>query len=66
MKLAEVQAARNRIAGYILRTPLVTSEAGTERAGIPVFLKLESLQRTGAFKVRGALSKVTSLTAEER
>ena len=64
--LADVKAARERIAKDIIRTPLVLSEAASERAGTPVHLKLENLQRTGAFKVRGALSKVTSLTPEER
>ena len=64
--LADAKAARERIAKDIIRTPLVLSEAASERAGTPVHLKLENLQRTGAFKVRGALSKVTSLTPEER
>ena len=64
--LQDVKAARERIAAEIIRTPLVLSEAASERAGGPVYLKLESLQRTGAFKVRGALNKLTTLTAEER
>ncbi len=64
--LADVKAARKRIAGGIIRTPLVLSEAASERAGRAVYLKLENLQRTGAFKVRGALSKVTSLRPKER
>ncbi len=64
--LDDVRAAQNRIAGEIIRTPLVLSEAASDQAGVPVHLKLENLQRTGSFKVRGALSKVTSLTPEER
>ena len=60
VSLADVQAARGRIAKELIRTPLVLSDAASERAGRPVYLKLENLQRTGAFKVRGALSKVTS------
>jgi threonine dehydratase len=64
--LADVIAARERIANEIVRTPLVISEGASRRAGAPVYLKLENLQRTGTFKVRGALSKVTSLTPEER
>ncbi|MGO8789486.1 MAG: threonine/serine dehydratase [Terriglobia bacterium] len=64
--LADVRAARERIANEIIRTPLVFSEAASRRAGGQVYLKLENLQRTGTFKVRGALSKVTSLTPEER
>lgn len=64
--LADVEAARGRIAREIIRTPLVLSDECSESAGSPVYLKLESLQRTGAFKVRGALAKVSSLTNEER
>jgi threonine dehydratase len=64
--LDNVRAAKNRIASEIIRTPLVLSEGASEQAGVPVYLKLESLQRTGSFKTRGALSKVTSLTSEER
>jgi threonine dehydratase len=64
--LADIKAARKRIAEGIIRTPLVLSEAASERAGRPVYLKLENLQRTGAFKVRGALSKVTSLSPAAR
>ncbi len=66
VSLADVKAARARIGEGVIRTPLILSEAASERAGRPVYLKLENLQRTGAFKVRGALSKVTSLTPEER
>src|SRR6516225_7803807 len=66
VSLADVQRARQRIAKELIRTPLVLSDAASERAGRPVYLKLENLQRTGAFKVRGALSKVTSFAPEER
>jgi len=64
--LEDVRSAQSRIAAEIIRTPLVLSEAASERAGTPVYLKLENLQRTGTFKVRGALSKVTSFSPEER
>jgi len=64
--LESVRLARGRISREIIRTPLVLSGAASDGAGSPVFLKLESLQRTGAFKARGALSKVTSFTPEER
>ncbi len=66
VRLLDIQAARSRIHAEILRTPLVLSDAASERAGVSVYLKLENLQRTGAFKVRGALSKVSNFTAEER
>jgi threonine dehydratase len=42
------------------------SAAASDRAGCPVYLKLENLQRTGSFKVRGALNTVMSLTPDER
>src|SRR5437763_1824857 len=60
-----VRNAMDRITGEIIRTPLVLSEGASEQAGSPVHLKLENLQRTGSFKVRGALSKVSSLSPEE-
>lgn len=66
VSLADVQAARARIAAFTIRTPLALSDAASVRAGFPVYLKLENFQRTGSFKVRGALSKATSLTPEER
>lgn len=64
--LADIRSAQNRIGAEIIRTPLVLSDASSEQAGLPVCLKLENLQRTGAFKVRGALSKLTSFTEKER
>ena len=66
VSLKSVRLAQGRISREIIRTPLVLSGAASDYAGNPVFLKLESLQRTGSFKVRGALSKVTSFTPEER
>ena len=63
--LEDIRAARKRIGAEIIRTPLVLSDAASERAGFPVHLKLENLQRTGAFKVRGALSKITGFTPED-
>jgi threonine dehydratase len=62
----DVKAARARIGKEIIRTPLVLSGAASDRAGLAVFLKLESMQRTGAFKARGALSKVTTFSPEEK
>jgi threonine dehydratase len=64
--LKDIKDTRDRISARIIRTPLVLSDAASDGAGVPVHLKLESLQRTGSFKVRGALSKATSLTSEER
>lgn len=60
------EEARARIASSIHRTPLLSSRHLSERVGVPVFLKCENLQKTGAFKVRGALNRLLRLTDEER
>lgn len=60
-----VQEAAARIAPYIRRTPLVYATGLSEDLGIDVYLKLENHQRTGAFKIRGALNAVLSLSPEE-
>src|SRR2546426_1266514 len=60
-----IRDAMRRIASEIIRTPLVLSDAASERAGMDVYLKLENMQHAGAFKVRGALSKVTNLSPED-
>ena len=64
--LADILAAQERIAEYVVRTPLLLNEAATDRVGLPVHVKLENLQRTGAFKARGAVNKISKLTPEER
>jgi threonine dehydratase len=64
--LSEAYAARRRISGRVLRTPLIASPALSGRAGGAVYLKLENLQETGSFKVRGAFNKLLGLSAEER
>jgi len=58
MQLLEVLRARARIAPYVRRTPLVRSSWLSERAGAPVWLKLESLQVSHSFKARGAFNAV--------
>lgn len=55
-----------RIAGSIHRTPLLRSRTLSDRVGVPVHLKCENLQKTGAFKVRGALHRLIRLSDEER
>src|SRR5207253_11196425 len=61
-----VRAAAARLAGVAHRTPVVTSRTLDERAGAHVYLKAESLQRTGAFKFRGAYNAIASLPDEQR
>ncbi len=64
--LSDVQAAAERIAGRVLRTPTIPSDALSRATGAQVFLKLESLQATGAFKERGAANRLSLLSAAER
>ena len=64
--LASIEAARERIGDAIHLSPCQLSHHLSERIGLPVYLKLENLQRTGSFKERGALNKLLTLTAEER
>ena len=61
-----IQAARERIASRIHRTPVMTSRQFNEVAGREVFFKCENFQRAGAFKIRGATNKILSLTEEEK
>jgi threonine dehydratase len=61
LSLADIHAARQRIAGIADATPLIPSPFLSERAGAEVLLKLESLQATGAFKLRGAANAVFNL-----
>lgn len=62
----DVLAARERIAPHVHRTPVLTSRQIDQRLGCRVFFKCEIFQRSGAFKARGAFSRLTLLTAEER
>lgn len=55
---ADLQAARNRLSGRIHRTPLLHSRLLDERAGRRLWLKAESLQRSGSFKIRGAFNNL--------
>jgi threonine dehydratase len=64
--LARIRAARERIAPYLRRTPVVASATFGEVAGAEVHLKLENLQRTGSFKSRGALNKLLALDPAAR
>lgn len=63
---ADVEAAAARIAPYITETPLVESRALNARIGGRVLLKLETLQRTGSFKFRGALNRILQIPGVER
>jgi threonine dehydratase len=64
--LADVQEARQRLLGIAEETPIYLSETFSRRCGREVRLKAENLQRTGSFKVRGAVNKLSTLSAAER
>jgi threonine dehydratase len=64
--LADIQAARERLRGIAEETPIYLSETFSRRCGREVRLKAENLQRTGAFKIRGAVNRLSMLTPEER
>src|ERR1700758_2882709 len=66
LTLRSIQEARERIRGSIVATPFVHSEKFSQQTGNAIFLKLENLQMTGAFKERGALNKILLLSEEER
>src|SRR5262249_32493235 len=63
---ADVDAAAQRLAGVALHTPLITSPALDALTGARVFLKAETLQRTGSFKFRGAYNKLAQIDPRRR
>ena len=64
--LADVEEARRRLNGVSRVTPVFRSATFSLLAGRDVWLKAENLQRTGSFKVRGAVTRISSLQASER
>jgi len=62
--ISEIREARERIAPHIIRTPLVPSPTISARYGCEVFLKLETMQKAGSFKVRGAMNRILSRREE--
>jgi len=67
MKLwEEIEIARKKIEKIILRTPMIYSDTFSKLTGKEVFLKLENLQKTGSFKIRGAYYKLSRLTPPMR
>src|SRR5437763_7782247 len=66
VSLAEIRTAMDRIRDSIYLSPCARSEYFSQLTGSHVYLKLDNLQRTGAFKERGALNKLLTLSSEER
>ncbi len=63
---AQIETAAELLAGVVRHTPLEHSRALAEQVGGPVWLKCENLQHTGSFKIRGAYTRISRLTDEER
>src|SRR3954464_14354001 len=63
ISINDIEQAQGRIAGTVLRTPLVRLDVGDRR---DIYLKLENLQPTNAYKIRGATNAVARLSDEER
>jgi threonine dehydratase len=66
VSLASILAARERIGEALHLSPCQLSHHLSERIGMPIYLKLENLQRTGSFKERGALNKLLTLSETQR
>jgi threonine dehydratase len=66
VELHQIRAARDRIAGQVVRTPCTPSEVFGELFGGRAWFKFENLQRTGSFKDRGALNRILTIPPEER
>jgi threonine dehydratase len=66
LTLADVETAARHLDGDVHHTPVVVSRSLDAATGHRVFLKCENLQRAGAFKIRGALNKLSSLSPSER
>lgn len=64
--LADIEAAAQRIEGQVVHTPMLLSETLSERTGATVYVKLENLQFTGAYKERGALNRLLLMGEEQR
>jgi threonine dehydratase len=65
-RIDDIRTARARLAGVARVTPVSQSETFSRLAGRPVHVKAENLQRTGSFKIRGAVNRIEALTDAER
>ncbi|HSB38437.1 MAG TPA: pyridoxal-phosphate dependent enzyme, partial [Gaiellaceae bacterium] len=64
--LSEIEEARARLEGHARMTPVYGTETLSKRLGRELWLKTENLQRTGSFKIRGAVNKIATLSEKER
>ena len=65
-RFRDIEQARELLKGVVYPSPLIHSSYFSRELGAEVFLKLENLQETGSFKVRGAYNRLSYITAEER
>ena len=63
--IEDIIRAGERTEKHIIKTPLIRLENGDDKLGCIVYIKAENLQRTGSFKLRGAVNKILSLSPEE-
>ena len=66
VSLDDVRAAQDLLSGIVRPTPLEYSRALSDRVGSEVFLKCENLQRAGSFKIRGAYTRMSRLSDDEK
>ena len=66
ISFSDIQAAEDRIRSVVLETPTIPSTSFTRLIGSDVFLKAENLQRTGSFKIRGAMNAIAQLSDEQK
>lgn len=66
VKIRDFYLAKKRISNLVRKTPLIKSEPLSDKTGSYIYLKLESIQNTGSFKIRGAANKLLSLDKDEK
>ena len=66
LQLEKIKEAYDKIKGFIRKTPLIHSAYLSELCNNNIYLKLENLQLTNAFKIRGALNRMLKLSSEEK
>jgi len=66
ISIKHILEARQRIAGYVRKTPLVRADHLSDLSGSEVYLKLENLQKLNAFKIRGMVNRVLCMSPEEK
>lgn len=66
LRLDDILKAQKNISGVVRRTPLFYTSTFSDKCGANLYLKCENKQKTGAFKIRGAYNKLSSLTEEEK